>query len=70
MRQIAMQDSFGLRTLDERGDVAFESYDGEHVAFSDAFYRYLIRKYLMKEWTQNKYEYFEDCNHIFKKALI
>ena len=46
-----LQDSFGLRTLDERGDVAFESYDGEHVAFSDAFYRYLIRKYLMKEWT-------------------
>ena len=42
-----VQDLIGLRTLDERGAVAFESYDGDHCQFSDEWFAYMIRKYLL-----------------------
>ena len=39
-----VQDLIGLRTLDECGAVAFESYDGNHCQFSDEWFAYMIRK--------------------------
>ena len=43
------QDLIGLRTLDERRAIAFETFDGEHTVISDEFFKYLVRTYLMDD---------------------
>ena len=44
-----MQDLLGLKQLDARGALVFEQYDGSHCRFTDQYWVYLVKTYLMDD---------------------
>ncbi|KAH8108094.1 alpha/beta-hydrolase [Cristinia sonorae] len=45
MQEVYVEDRFGLRTLDQRGDVILETCEGEHMQLSTGCWKPLVRMY-------------------------
>ena len=46
LQPVYMQDTFGLRTLDEKGDVKLVACAGEHMRLSEECWQPLVQKYV------------------------
>ena len=51
--QLYLEDWIGLKTLDEAGKVDFLSCPGDHLQFSDEFFKEIVTKYLKNNQLYN-----------------
>lgn len=46
LQPVYLADTFGLRTLDERGDVLLETCEGEHMQISEECWKPLVKRFV------------------------
>lgn len=46
LQPVYLSDTFGLKTLDKRGDVLLETCEGEHMHLSDECWQPLVRRFV------------------------